>query len=926
MHPAQRLLREGERRIELGSRAMEILVALVERPGQLVSKNELMSRVWGSTVVEETNLRVNMALLRRALRDGQDGNRYIVTDAGRGYRFIASLSVAPSQTTAASPRIDTLPAVVSRVVGREAAIAALTAQLPQRRFITLVGPGGIGKTTVAIAVARKLAASYQDGVVFLDLAPISEPGVLASALATLLGLSISSDNRLPGLLAHLRYRQMLLVFDCCEHVIEAAAVLAEDISRAASGVHILATSREPLRAAGERVHRLLPLENPTARVRTADEALAFAGVQLFVERAAAANMDGFELHDAEAPIVAEICRRLDGIPLAIELAAGCIDVFGARELAARLDDRFRLLRTGRRTALPRHQTLSATLDWSYHLLSEEERELLERLAVFIGDFSLESALAVTGNRDPSQAVLFAGLVAKSLVAFDQRGEFEHYRLLDSTRLYALERLRQRGAFHDASRSYAEHYRVLFERAEVDCETLSPAAWRATYAHHIGNVRAALLWAFSDDGDASVGVLLAANVVQLWVQLSLMSECRAWAERALAHLNGAPVPARMRLCAALGWSLMFAVGTARATREAWNNTLELAEKLDDTGYRLRGLWGLWVDRLNNGELNWALHLAQRFAALVATSSDVADQMMADRMLATSLHFLGQQQPARQHIDSMLARYAASPMQPAGGRFQFHQQVTAHYFQARILWLLGFADQAMRIVKSNIDEARAIGNALSLGSVLGQGACPIALLCGDLDAAEEYGNMLLDHAVSHELRIWESWARCFNGVVMVRRGRVDAGIRELQTQIDRIGESLMLPRYLFLLGELSVCFGEAGEVERGLHTVSDAITRCENSGEAWYLAELWRIKGELLRLDDADDVRATAEGHFVRALDFAREQQARAWELRASISLARLRRDQGQMETARSDLSGVYAAFTEGFSTNDLQLARILLAQS
>jgi predicted ATPase/DNA-binding winged helix-turn-helix (wHTH) protein len=933
LHPAQRLLREGDKRIDLGSRAMEILVALVERPGQLVSKDELMSRVWPNTFVEEANLRVNIALLRRVLRDGQDGNRYIGTDPGRGYRFIAPLSVVAMEANAAPiaavPPIDTLPVVFSRVIGREPTIATVTAQLPQRRFITLVGPGGIGKTTVAIAVARNLAASYRDGVAFLDLAPINDPSHLPSALATMLGLSISSDNRMPGLLAHLKNRQMLLVFDCCEHVIAAAAALAEAISQAAADVHILATSREPLRAAGERVHRLPPLENPTASVLTAEEALAFPGVQLFVERAAAANLDGFALHDTDAPTVAEICRRLDGIPLAIELATGCINAIGIRELAARLDDRFRLLRSGRRTALPRHQTLSATLDWSFHLLPEEERELLERLSVFAGGFSLASALAVAGENDASQALLLAGLVEKSLVAFDQRGEFEHYRLLDSTRLYALEKLQQREARHDASGRHAEHYRKLFERAEADCETLSPTEWRATYAHHIGNVRAALLWAFSAEGDPSAGVLLAANVVQLWVQLSLMGECRAWAERALAHLDAAGetmTPARMRLSAALGWSLMFAVGTARATREAWNTTLELAETLDDTGYRLRGLWGLWVDRLNNGALNAALDLAQRFAALVASSAAVADQMMADRMLATSLHFLGNQQPARHHIEGMLARYAASARQPAGGRFQFHQQVTAHYFQARILWLLGFADQAMRIVKSNIDEARVIGNALSLGSVLGQGACPIALLSGDLDAAEHYGNLLLDHAVTHALHIWETWARCFNAVVMVRHGQVDVGIRGLQAQIATIGESLMLPRYLFLLGELSMCLAEAGDVARGLRTVGDAITRCEASGERWYLAELWRIKGELTRLDHSAGIATNAEAHFLRALELAREQQARAWELRAAISLVRLRQDQGGMESARSDLSRVYDTFTEGFSTKDLRLARTLLAEA
>jgi predicted ATPase/DNA-binding winged helix-turn-helix (wHTH) protein len=932
LFPTQQLLREGDVRVSLGSRAMEILIALVDRAGELVTKEELIARVWPNTFVDETNLRVNVALLRRALRDGQSGNRYIGTDPGRGYRFVAPISVSEQTITtrrvAAAPRTDNLPGILTRVVGREAVVATLSTQLPQRRFITLVGPGGIGKTTVAVAVAAALVGAYPDGVAFLDLAPVSEPNLLSSALATVLGLAIPSDNRIPGLLAHLRDRQMLLVLDSCEHVVEAAASVAEEISAGAPGVHILATSREPLRAAGERVHRLPPLENPiTSANLTAAEALTFPGVQLFVERAAAANLNGFELGDADAPIVAEICRRLDGIPLAIELATGCIDTFGVRQLAARLDDRFRLLTTGRRTALPRHQTLGATLDWSYQLLPEDERALLQQLAVFAGDFSLDSALAVADDNDTLQVVKLGNLVAKSLVAFDHRGDAAHYRLLDSTRLYALQKLRDSGGLRDASRRHAQHYRELFAKAEPECETLPATEWRAAYARHIDNVRAALTWAFSAQGDPAIGVALTTHAVPLWVQLSLMGECRTWVERALAYLEAdsdESARPRMRLSAAQGWSLMFAVGAARATREAWSATLELAERLDDTGYRLRAMWGLWVDRLNNGQLDQAFELAQRFAAIVAGSSDVIDLMMADRLLATSLHFMGDQAQARHHIESMLGRYAASAGQRLGARFQFDQQVTAHYFQARILWLLGLADQSLRIVENNIEEARSIGNALSLGSVLGQGACPIALLSGDLDAAERYGDMLLDHAGSHALRNWEIWARCFNGVVMVRRGQVESGVRVLQAELENAGETLLLPRYLFLLGELSACLGEADDTALGLRTIEGAIARCEASGERWYLAELWRIKGELLKLSRLDNV-SDVEDLLLRSIDLAREQQARSWELRAVISLARLRRDQGRIQMARDDLSSVYGEFTEGFATGDLRIAQQLLEE-
>ena len=911
---ARHLLFEGDAEVALGHRSLDILIALVDRAGELITKQELMARVWPNTFVEDSNLRVNIALLRRALRDGQDGNRYITTDQGRGYRFVAPLNMAPATPVVPSSRpaalIDSLPATMQRLIGRDQTIATLATQLPQRRFITLVGPGGIGKTTVAIEVARALAANYPDGVAFLDLAPISDPKLLPSALARQFGLSIASGDPIPGLLVHLKDRQILLLLDGCEHVIAAAATLAEQILAAAPRVHVLATSREPLRAAGERVHRLQPLETPTSSEGlTAAEALTFPGVQLFVERAAATNMNGFDLTDREAPLVAEICRRLDGIALAIELAASSAETFGVRALAERLDDRFRLLTGGRRTALPRHQTLTATLDWSYQLLSEPEQALLQKLAVFAGGFSLESAFAITGESAPTQTLLIGNLVIKSLVAFDPRDEAAQYRLLDSTRLYALDKLKRSGALQATLRRHAEHYRDLFTAAEAEYESRPAAEWRAMYGRYIDNVRAGLNWAFSPEGDPSLGVDLTVAVVSLWVQLALMDECRTCVQRALAHLGSVgenAERARMQLNAALGWSLMFAVGAARETRAAWETTLELADRLDETSYRLKALWGLWVDRLNNGQHEVALVLARRFASLVTPSSSPVDQMMADRILATSLHFMGDQLSARQHIDRMLARYASSAGQRLGARFQFDQQVTAHYFQARILWLLGFADQAMRVVAANVEEAQDLGNALSFGSVLGQGACPVALFSGDLDAAERYGDMLRDHAERHALRNWLIWARCFRGVVIIRRGDVDAGLRVLQTELEHAGETLLLPRYLPLLGELATCLGQAG----GLRRVDEAIARCEQSGERWYLPELLRIKAEL----DSDN----AEKLLLQARDLAQQQHARAWELRIAISLAR---------TQGADmLAAVYDTFTEGFATADLQMARRMLDET
>ena len=364
--PAQRMLLDDGKPLRLGSRALDILIALVEAAGETVHKDELIARTWPDTVVDEGALRVHVAALRKALGDGRAGKRYIANNPGRGYTFVAQVAREHPHPATAAPdgpiAASNLPVPLTRIVGRDDIIATLTPQLAQTRFLTIVGPGGIGKTTVAVAVAEAVSPSYADGVWFVGLASLSDPGLVPSAVSTVLGISLSGTNPVSGMTAWLRDKHGVIVLDSCEHVIGVAAALAEAVLKAAPGVRVLATSREPLRAEGERLHRLASLDVPPASGDLKpDEALRYSAVQLFNERAMAVD-DGFALDDANVAAVLEICRRLDGVPLALELAAARVDVFGVRELAAHLDDRFRVLTSGRRTALPRHQTLGAMLD------------------------------------------------------------------------------------------------------------------------------------------------------------------------------------------------------------------------------------------------------------------------------------------------------------------------------------------------------------------------------------------------------------------------------------------------------------------------------------------------------------------------------------------------------------------------------------
>jgi predicted ATPase len=498
LFPRQQLLLEDGKPVRLGSRALDILITLVENSGKVVSKQELIARTWPNIFVDEGNLRVHVAALRKALRDGQAGHRYVTNMAGRGYCFVAPVRRSDvwkrsALQTATAATVRDAPGPATRMVGRDDIVNALVAQLSQRRLITLAGTGGIGKTTVARAVAQALTHSYPDGVLFIDLASVAGPELVASAVASELGIAIGSENPMQAVTAFIRDKQMLLVLDGCERVLDAAGRLVEDILRSAPGVHILATSRERLRAPCEVVQRLSPLAAPPASADlTAAEALAFPAVQLFVERAAV-HLGGYELSDADVPVVSNICRKLDGIALAIEVAASRIEAFGIRGLAAILDDRFPLSMRGRRTALPRHQTLAAALDWSYEALPESERILLRRLAVFTGDFALDAAIAIASDAKHDGHDVIDGLsnlVAKSLVTADIGGAVVRYRLFNTTRIYARLKLAESGELDDVARRHAEYDQASLDSTEGGSGPHPAATVRPINVHVFDRLRAA----------------------------------------------------------------------------------------------------------------------------------------------------------------------------------------------------------------------------------------------------------------------------------------------------------------------------------------------------------------------------------------------------------------------------------------------------
>jgi predicted ATPase len=914
----------------LGGRALDILIVLVEHAGEVVSKRELIAKVWPDVTVNDGSLRFHVAALRKALGDGEAGARYVANVPGRGYCFVAPISrpAAPQSDAALTGGGgQTLPARAVRMIGRDETVDRILTELRAWRLVNLVGPGGVGKTTVAVAVAHRLLAAFDGAIYFVDLGPLIDPALVPSALAAAVGLSVYSSDPLSSLVTFLRDRSLLIVLDSCEHVIETAAVAAERIFKEAPRAHILATSREALRVEGEHVHRLPPLgcppDDPDLRAR---DALAFPAAQLFVERVAASGAD-VDLSDADARVVGEICRKLDGVALAIELAAGRVDAYGIHGTAALLGKRLGLRWQGRRTAAPRHQTLTALLDWSYDLLSELERTVLRRVAIFVGRFTLEAARTVAAGDDLDGAEIVdacASLVAKSLISVNARTDATSYRLLDTTRAYVIEKLVQSGEADAIARRHAVYYRQFLDTVDPEIPAWLEGEGQAAGPEHLDNLRAALEWSFSERGDIDVGTALAAASAPLLLEMSLLTECHYWAERAISALVDAGKGSRreMELQAALGVSLMFTRGNGDAVRAAFARGLELAGALGEPLQQLRLLGGLHIFHERIGDFHNALAFAERGMSIAEAIADPAAIGAAHSLLGISYHLIGNAVGARAHLDAALARPQVS-RRINTILFGFDHRNRARIAEARNLWLLGFPDQAARAARATVDDAARTNHPVTLAIAL-IWAVSVYLWRGDLASAEESIERFIAHAERHSLAPYTAVGLGVKGELSVRRGDADAGIQALRDAL----ETLHAARYELLTTASTSALAEGlalrGDFAEALSTIEEGIARIEANGDLFAMPELLRIKGDILAASPQPDLSGAADC-FRRSLDWARRQSAASWELRTAISLARLRLREGQGEDARETLAPVYARFTEGFESGDLVAARALLGR-
>lgn len=898
---ARQLLTQNGQPVRLGSRAMMILSALVQRPGELVSKNDLLASVWPETHVEEGNLRVHIAALRRVLGDSSDQPKYILNVAGRGYKFVGPVIRVGSQQgieplEGITPVIpDNLPAQIANVIGREDVLQAMGALLEQSREVTIAGTGGIGKTTVAIALAHQLKHQFRGGAYFIDLAAISDSSNLPLAVASALRVAIDTDRPVQSLVAHLVRDEALLVFDNCEHVIDAAAHTVEAILKGCPRIRILATSHEPLRMEGERVLRLAPFDLPLgAEVLPLREALLLPAVDLFVSQMLASD-DALAIGDADVPFIVEICRRLDGLPLAIEIAASRVGAFGIAELAARLDDRFGILTSGKRTAATRHQTLSNMLDWSHDNLGERDRIVLRRLSVFAGEFSMDAAAMVAGDErlnhsNTTDSVM--SLARKSLLMQSTRDGASRFRMLDSTRIYAQDKLAAAGEVKRVRELHVHHLCDVLRNAETAWNMTPVPDWIDTYKVFIDDIRAALSWSFGPDGVAEGGIVLTSLALPLGMLLGLHDEFRERMLLAIDHARKLPEPllvpelrlqvARNHLTYNIGQQVDVVLPRAR----------ELAELTGKDRHRMEPLVTISSTHISIAQYETAAIVGERALALAHSSGDEHAVLSASRAMAQAAHYVGQHKRAME-LASAVLRHPVRNIPFTYGFMHTDRRITMRWVLTRSLWMSGRADEAKRVAEEGVAIAPDAGP-VALAQLLGMAVIPVYLWCGDYVRAQELTAMLFEHSERFSFKHWAQWGKLFDeAIAWHATGRpVSPVTGDLQVQT------------------LSTIVGLAAPLPASINMVD------------WSAPELIRLRGES-RVLHGD--LGGGEADMLDALHLARQHGALAWELRGAMSLARLWKGGQRRGEAKAILEGVLERLPEGHGTADPVEARALLEE-
>jgi len=808
--------------------------------------------------------------------------------------------------SAALGKEDNLPAPRTSFFGRTSEISDVESLLGKHRLVTILGPGGVGKTRLALEMGVRALGSYRDGIWFVELADLARGDSISSVIARTMGLQSAPEQAWPeAFLPALRAKQALLILDNCEHLVAEAARVVDEVTRACPLIAVLATSREALGVAGEEAYRLPSLAMPASQINgrlSAADAMQFAAIALFVDRARSADK-AFTLADADVPAVDQIVRRLDGIPLAIELAAPRVKVLSLVQLREMLERRFSLLSGPGRAALPRQQTMKLTIDWSYDLLSEKERKLFRRVAVFSSGWTLvaaEQVCVLDGEAVADVLDVLASLIDKSLVVAEPGGAETRYRLLELTRRYALDRLREGGEGQPVARRHADLYLRLVRRSVEAWGTVPIARWRASYEADIENERAALGWlrdaanaaALADPADS-------VELLELSGDLAIMRSAPheaavefAQAIEALSELSPSPTRERRELAlrTKLGPALMVASGEGAAeVRTNYERALALAEKLGDPVGRFNAVWGLWK-RSSTAKITLAVQREQ--AERAAELFGLAEQLKDDQFRLSALHarwaglWIGRSL-ADVIADAEAGSRLYDPQRHSAQAFTYggHDPLVCGYNHAAIAYaLMGRFTRAREMV----GEAVAIATSMAHPFILLHGLNHAAIayqLAGDAEGCASASLTLRQVAEEGGFSTALAWSRIFEGWCRVRQGDARAGIVLMARAARRIlalRGGATSPYCFGLLADVALEHGEGALAQEFIESAFDGYGE---GCRGMYLSDIERVRATILALDRGR--QGEAREAFRSAIEHAREQGALAAELRAALAYAKAR---------------------------------------
>ena len=919
----QRLTRGGET-LRVGSRALAILQLLIERRGSLVTKRDILARVWPGVEIGEESLRLNILALRRALIDTTEEPRFILTDYGRGYRFVGSVTEIPEEQgtqgqslvpdPAAGQSAEHLPVRLTSLVARDEAILLLAGAQSEKRLLTIVGPGGIGKTSVAIAVARRVSVSYPEGAWLLDLAALDDPDLIPITLGSLLGITRSTQDPLEALLEFVRPKRMLLVLDNCEHLVSECARFATRILAAAPGVHIIATSREVLGVEDEHVYPLSPLETSSA-------------VRLFIERAMTRRLD-FSPGETERATIADICSRLDGNPLAIELAAANVEHAGVAGIAAGLDRRFRLLSRGYRTSAQRHRSLRAVMDWSYDFLPPLTQRVLLRLSVFRGSFTLEAAeeISYCSEISPWEVVEhLTSLVDKSLLASDPEHFVPQFRLLETVRAYATEKFLATGELDSGMERLAGRCRRVFGQALDKSKIGISTGLRSMYLAQVEDLRASLHWAFASQDRLQDGVQLAIAAAPTLDSLGLFMEgyqiLRAAIER-LEKTSSSDKDGLMQLYALVapmsGWVSLSADGMGSASRRL----LELARDTGRVDFQLSALRNLFLVALLLGQNAQAREYSIQMADVSLSSGDRYARVVAQQRVGAMCTIMGEHGAAlRTFAEMAIDTHPDSPVESV--RYLYEPVCIQKSYLARTLWCVGQLDLALQEAAGALERANRLAHVPTQFVTLIQAAALIPLWTGPRETAVEA--VRLCNELAGDDRSLRKYARVFSACLEIKHGDAMSGTRALKEELIAPGFDIntLAPSQAVFYCVLAEGFYLAQKFDDALELVERALEQARLSAGVWFNPELLRVRACVLAARRAPVTEV--ESWFEAAQAAAREQQALYWELRVAYSRAQYLCSLDRQDHAQGVLQPVYEQFTQGFELAELRQARTLLHQ-